>query len=114
VRFAFGEPVTRLRAGTITDPYSAADAQDWDAPTSLIYERCAVWPSGSAEPLSADRQSISSDVEVAFPPGADVTARDRLVIRGDTYLVAGAPYDWRSPFTDWRPGLVARANRVEG
>lgn len=110
----YGESVTRLRAGTSVDPYSGEGVEDWVNPASFTFDRCAVWPGGSTEPLSPDRQSVVSDIEVAFPPGADVTARDRLIVRGGTYQVDGEPFDWRSPLSGWTPGLVARANRVVG
>lgn len=106
------ETVTRLRAATAVDPYSGDPAEDWTIPTSVTFTRCLVWAGGSVEPRSADRQAVEVDIRVALPAGADVTARDRLIVRGKTYQVVGEPFDWR--MGGYQPGTVAGANRVEG
>lgn len=112
--FPHGETVTRLRATNVIDPYSGENVEDWSVPTTKDFPRCAVAPGGSTEPLSADRQSVESDYDVMFPSGSDVTARDRLIIRGAVCQVDGEPFDWKSPLTGWAPGLVARATKVVG
>jgi len=112
--FVYGETVTRLRATLVVDPYSGeATEEDWSSPDEVDYI-AGVGPGGSAEPLSADRRSVESDYDVFLPPGADVTARDRLRIRGRVCQVDGDPFDWLNPFTGWTPGTVARASVQEG
>lgn len=113
--FPYGETVTRLRAGTVTDPYSGEETgQDWDAATSLEIEGCAFNPGLSSEPLQDARNAVLTRPEVYAPAGSDILAGDRLVVRGDTYSVEGRPQDWRSPFTGWEPGLVVALELVEG
>lgn len=113
--FAAGETVTRLRGAPVVDPYSGeANGVDWSDPSSLAIPGCAFNPGQSAEPDQVGRNAIITQPEVYTPPGADVTAGDRLVVRGLTYEVEGDPADWRSPYTGWTPGLVVALKRVEG
>lgn len=113
--FPNGETVTRLRATVVTDPYSTEPtAEDWSNPTELDIVGCGVALSGTTEPLQTARQAVDSDFDVFMPAGTDVTAQDRLLIRGLVCEVAGRPFDWRSPFTGWQPGLVVQAKIREG
>jgi hypothetical protein len=108
--FAHGETVTRLRAKTVTDPYSGeATTEDWTNPDSLDIYDCGVADGGSLEPLETARNAVDSDFDVIVPPGSDVTAQDRLVVRGLVCQVAGRPFDWTNPFTGWQPGMIVRA-----
>lgn len=113
--FAHGETVTRLRATKILDPYSQEESDpDWDFPAELDIPNCGVAGSGSTEPLIDARNAVDSDFDVFMPAGTDVTAEDRLRIRGLVCDVAGRPFDWRSPFTGWAPGVVVQAKIREG
>jgi hypothetical protein len=99
------------RPATNTDGLPVAD---WTTPTELEIPLCGVADGGSLEPLQDARNAVESDFDVVAPYGADVTAADRLVIRGLTCTVQGRPFAWRSPFTGWEPGTVIRAKIVEG
>ena len=113
--FAHGETVTRLRATTVTDPYSGeATGLDWSSPNSLAILGCAFNPGGSTEPVQDSRNAVITKPEVYAPVDADVLAGDRLVVRGDTYEVDGRPSDWRNAFTGWAAGLVIKLDLVEG
>lgn len=113
--FPYGETVTRLRAtGSTTDPYSNEPVTNWAAPESLSLPGCAVADGGSVEPVEDARNAVLSDFDVIAPPGSDVLPTDRLIVRGLTCDVIGRPFDWRSPFTGWRPGMVVRVKVVEG
>lgn len=119
--FAHGETVVRLRATTTTDPYSGeATALDWSSPESLTIAGCGIASGGSfgtpgsVETVETDRNAIVSDFDVILPHGTDVTAADRLVVRGLTCEVQGRPFEWHNPFTGWQPGLLIRAKIVEG
>lgn len=111
-----GETVIRQRAaGVAVDPYSEESAPDWSVPPdSLAIDDCAVADGGSLEPNQDARSAAVSDFIVFAAPGTDVLYTDRLIIRGLTCKVEGRPFDWRSPYTDWRPGVVIRATIVEG
>lgn len=108
------ETVTRLRAGTTTDPYSGEPVEDWSAPTELDVVSLFVEPRPSQEPVQDARNAVTSGFTVGLPAGTDVTARDRLRVRGVVYRVLGEPADWRSPFTGWAPGIVVQVARTEG
>jgi hypothetical protein len=115
IPFRHGETVTRLRATLIEDPYSSEDTEpDWEFPAELDIPGCAFNPGVSSEPLQNARNAVITRPEVYAPPGADVLAGDRLVVRGVTYEVQGNPQDWISPFTGWHPGLVVPLEAVEG
>lgn len=115
---AHGERVSRLRAGSRVDPYSGDPVADWSSPSVFTWSSAGVWPAGSAEPLSADRQSVEADYEVALPAGADVTRVDRLRLDDrpgqPVCEVVGVPFDYRSPLTGWAPGVVVSVKHIGG
>lgn len=113
--FTHGETVTRQRGAAVTDPYSgAATGLDWTTPNELDIEGCGFNPGSSSEPVQNARSAVITKPEVYAPTDADVLPGDRLVVRGDTYEVAGRPQRWVSPFTGWAPGLVIQLDLVEG
>lgn len=113
--FAHGETVTRLRAPLVTDPYSSdATERDWSNAAELNIPNCGVAASGSVEPLEAARQAVDSDFDLYLPTGTDVTAQDRLRVRGLVCEVVGRPFAWQSPLTGWQPGVVAHCKVREG
>lgn len=112
--FAHGETVLRLRGGTSTDPYSGDPTTDWSTSDLLRVEGCGVAAGGSLEPEQDARDAVTSDFDIVMPAGTDVGAADRVVVRGLTCEVVGRPFEWRSPFTGWQPGMVVRAQIREG
>lgn len=113
--FPYGETVTRLRATTVLDPYSGESTDlDWDEPDSLDIPGCGFDPGGSIEPLEQGRGAVVTKPTVYAPADADITAADRLVVRGRTWSVVGDPALWRNPFTGWEPGLVVELEEVAG
>jgi hypothetical protein len=111
--FPYGATVTRLRGVPSTDRYGAT-VLDWTTPGTLDIEGCGVNPGGSQEPVEVGRTSVITRPEVYAPVDADVTAADRLVVRGVTYQVDGSPRAWISPLTGWAPGLVIVLKDREG
>ena len=87
---------------------------DWEFPSELDIPGCGVASTGSTEPLDVARNAVDSDFDVFMPAGSDVTAQDRLRIRGLVCDVAGRPFAWQSPFTGWAPGVVVQAKVREG
>lgn len=121
--FPYGETVTLQTAGTTTDPYTGdpvsawelSDGQMWTtAPASVDVPGVAVADGGSIEPLEDARNSVESDFDLMFPADAEVTAQNRIVVRGLTCEVSGRPFLWRNPFTGWTPGLVVKVKIKEG
>jgi hypothetical protein len=104
------ETVTRLRGVPVLDPYSGdVTGLEWPEPPvdPLPIEGCLVGDGGSIEPLRDARNSVESDFGVLAPSGADVTAADRLVVRGLTCQVVGRPFDWGK-------GMTINAKIAEG
>ena len=109
--YPFGLPpetVTVLTAGTSTDPYSAASAEDWTTPT----ERDVVLvappePRPSQEPVQDARNAVTAGWTLYFPPGDPITRSDRVRVRGEVYPVQGQPADWGA-------GVVVQAFGTEG
>lgn len=113
MRFPYGETVTVLRSGLTDDGYGN-QVRDWASATSTPYEGCAVAQGKRGSEILADRNAVLSDLVVFMPSGADVEATDRLEVRGRAYEVVGEPFDWVSPFTGTRFGVVVYCNRAEG
>lgn len=112
--FPYGETVTRQRATQVSDPYSGETGPSWSNPSEVDIEGCAFDPGGSSEALDLARNVITTQPTVYAPVGADITAADRLVVRGVTYEVDGDVAVWRNPFTGWEPGLVVPLKWSEG
>lgn len=103
------EVVTRLRAGTATDPYSGQPTADWSAPTTLDFTTLApAEPRPSGEPVQDARNAVTSGWTLYLPEAADVTARDRVRVRGVDYQVLGDPAHWLGG------GKVVQVGRTEG
>lgn len=113
VPFAAGETVIRIRAPLVTDRYGN-QVFDWDNATRSEVSGCGVAPRTSDEETETGRQGVIVGITVYVPAGTDISAHDRMEVRGEVYEVAGEVADWRSPFTGWAPGLVVNLRRVEG
>lgn len=48
------------------------------------------------------------------PIGSDLAANDVVTVAGEDWHVEGNPGEWRSPFTNWEPGMVAELARGDG
>ncbi len=113
--FPYGETVVRQRGVSTSNPYSTeATELDWTTPTTLTINGCAFDPGGSSEPTEQGRNAVITQPTVYAPPGSDITAADRLVVRSRTWLVDGDPAEYVNPFTGWEPGLVVKLKAVEG
>lgn len=106
-----GETVTVVRAGSSTDPYSLETVTDWTSPTETDLPGCAFDPGTASEPASNWRLTFSATPTLYAPPGADITKRDRVIVRGLLYEVSGEPADWRSPWTGQQMGLVVALSK---
>lgn len=104
-----GETVTRLRAGTTTDPYSGEPVADWATSTELdITTIVPAEPRPSSEPVQEARNAVTSGFTLYLPSDADVTARDRMRVRGRVYDVLGDPAVWLGA------GVVVQVGATEG
>lgn len=113
--FLHGETVARVRAGTVTDPYSQESRLDWSTATETpLPGLWAVEPRPVGEPTQDARNAVTSGFTLYGPPGVDLTPADRVRVRGDVYEVDGEVAAWRNPFSGWEPGVVVQTKRVEG
>lgn len=103
------ECVTRVRPGAsvVNDRYGKPiPGPDAD----VTIGGCLVAPASSSEPVGVGRLAVITQDTIYMPPGTDVVAGDRLVVRGKTFTVEGDPSDWSGG-----PGGVAVAvKRVDG
>lgn len=115
MNLAHAETVTRQRATPVTDPYSGEQTgESWQDPDELDIP-AAVALGGTTETPGIDRTPVASDFDLyTADPDVDVTARDRLVIRGLVCQVIGRPFTWHHPMSGWRPGAFIQAKIVEG
>jgi head-tail adaptor len=115
MRHPFGETVTRLRGVPVTDPYSGEETTlDWTTPTVLDIPRCAVDDSKTRETNDTNRNAVVTDFVIWPDAQYDITATDRLVIRGLACEIVGRPSTPRNPFTGAEPGMEIFANVWEG
>ena len=104
--------MTVLRAGVVADPYSGDVSPSWDSPVGVTVSNVLVEPRPSGEPVQDARNAVTSGFTLYMPASADVTAADRVEVRGRVYSVLGEPADWR--LGSYRPGLVVQVERTEG
>jgi len=103
-----GETVTVLTAGTVVDPYSSQNAEDWDHPTERVVTTIAPpEPRPSDEPVQDARNAVVSGWTLYLPPGDPITRYNRVRVRGEVYPVQGQPADWGA-------GVVVQAFGTEG
>ena len=116
MRFPMGEPVTVLTADTDENAYADEATPTWSKPpvSSVVVLGVGVEPRPSSEPVANARNAVVVGYTLYLPDAAGVTARSRIIVRGNTYEVLGEPAEWRSPFTAWAPGAVVQVQRVEG
>lgn len=111
--FAAGETVVRVRPGesTSVDGYgNPVPGVDVETPLP----GWAVADGATSEFNQPGRTAVLADLVLYGPPGADVLPADRLRVRGKEYSVNGEPFEWRSPFTGWTPGVVVLLSKVTG
>lgn len=107
-----GESITRQRAGSTTSRYSDTVA-DWSDPDETTITGCSFSPSGTSEDHDG-RDAVIQGPTLYTPPGADIEAADRVVVRGVTYEVEGEPADWRDPYSTRPVGLAVPLRVVTG
>lgn len=113
--FWHGETVIVLRGRPVTDAYSRQETGiSFDDPIPTTFERCAVGQTSTVERVEAGRTAVVTDLVVVLPYDADVTARDRIKIRGQVHEIVGDPFPVKNPFTGWTPGTEVHVGRVVG
>lgn len=112
-----GETVVILRGTPVDDPYTnePGTALSWASPERIEVPGCGV-----EVRLNVDRDGgnysdpVFLGLRIFMPAGTDITARDRVEVRGEVYEVDGIPFEWRNPFTGWTPGVEVLVKRLEG
>jgi hypothetical protein len=90
VSFA-AQTITRLRAPLVGDRYDN-QVRDWPNADRLDITPCVVEPVAAPELNDGTaRDAVARRWFVSGPPGADVTAVDRVEFGGVTYAVDGEP-----------------------
>jgi hypothetical protein len=108
--YAAGETVTVLRRAA-----AGPDADGNDAWTTVEQEvpGCAVWPRGSSE-LVQGQDTVIVGLQVLLPAGTQVSATDRLRVRGAVYEVEGESGAWAAPWGGWPGGVEVALTRATG
>jgi hypothetical protein len=107
-----GETVGVIRPTVETDRYGDVTTVYGDVVTQEI-EHCAFDPGGTSEVLDG-RMAVITRPTLYLPPGADVRASDRVVVRGRTYDVGGEPAVWTNPYSATTKGVVVPLGEVAG
>ena len=107
--------LTRTRAGKRTDPYNPdRTIVDWSNPSALAFEGY-VSSQTSTRRTDAVRAQLITTVQIVVPdPTTDICAGDRITDGTRHWEVTGIPTADASPFTGWRPTLVANVEEVDG
>lgn len=69
-------------------------------------------PAGSVE-VQSYRHDVKADLSVYAPADFVIDPRDRMVVGGKTYEVAGEPDDFNHGPFGWAPGVVVNLTRAE-
>lgn len=108
---AFGETVVLQRAGsTFRDRYGNTRRRYSD----LAVAGCAVRVLGSSETVSNTADQVVTNVEVIMPPDVEVTAADRILVRGLLFHVNGEPTEVIDSMTGGRAGVRVAGLRQTG
>lgn len=104
------ETVTRLRGTAVLDPVSELPIDiDWRAPSEVTLRTLApAQPTSSDEPDETARNRVTTGYRLFLAEVEDVTAADRVRVRGVVHDVVGTP--------ELRPGfaLVVTVKREDG
>lgn len=136
MEFPFGTTVYRLRAGTITDPYSGDEIPgDWSTPGVLAIPAAFVAQTSTSMLNSATREQALESKSLFCEGSFDVQKGDRVftgtfspplpdgattvpsgtVMTGDTYSIDGIPPAAdTNPFTGWTPPREIPLTRAVG
>lgn len=110
---------------TVVRPGSRDRHGDPVDPTEHTIAGVIAAPNQSSENVD-DGDQVTTRWDLYLPAGADIRATDRLRRQSDPspqgasllqrapWIVVGDPAPWRSPFTSWAPGVVARIERHTG
>lgn len=72
-----------------------------------------VAPRTSSKTVGSSEVTVTEDLALYLPPGTVVLPKDVFDVRGKRYLVDGEPFEWRSPFGGWTPGVVVDLRKAE-
>jgi hypothetical protein len=104
-----GEEVVVLTAGVTVDPYSGQATPDWTHSTQRsVYTLAPPEPRPSDEPVEDARNAVVSGWTLYLPIGSNVSAYERVRVRGIDYPVQGTPAVWGTK------GEVVQAFHKEG
>lgn len=81
--------ITRERPARVDDGRGNKE-DDWSNPETADYEGWAIDAGGTAEDL-ANREGTRVDYVIRGPVSADIRARDRIILLGETYRIEGRP-----------------------
>lgn len=106
-----GETITVIRAGAPTGDKDRYGHPVLGADVETDYPRCLVAPAGSSEPVAVGRRQVVTLDTVYRRADVDVTAADRVRVRGVVRDVEGVPAKWTR---GGRTFVVIRLKDVDG
>ena len=108
----FGEPVTRLRHVQDGVDRYGNPVYVWaevELPVGGAFD-----PGGSREPVEVGREPVITQPKLYFTEPVDLTAGDRVRVRGVEFDVLGTPAEWSSPWSGAVRGVVVEVKVVAG
>jgi len=111
-----GETVTQIKRMVTGD--EDALGNDVYAETPVEVRNVGIAPrdangTGGNEDVQG-RDTVTVGLTLLMPPGSQVSAVDRFIVRGELWEVYGQPETIINSFTGWNPGLPVAIGRVTG
>ena len=107
-----GEPITVIRDGAPTGQLDRYNKPILGPDVETVYTGCLFAPAGSSEPVALGRSQVITLDTIYRRADVDVTAADRVLVRGRVREVEGDPERWGQGGRI--RGVVIRLKNVEG
>lgn len=106
--------VSLIEVDATTDAYGDTTYETFET----VLEWAIIAPRSSIERVEPHSPAVITAATVYGPGGTAINSDDLIVISGHspamdgTWQVEGIPGDWKSPFTDWHPGIEVAVKRA--
>lgn len=106
--------VTQRTVTTTVDEYGDATVVTADT----VWAWGIIAPRTSVERVEPHSPAVVTAATIYGPGGTAIDSDDLLIVSGHsptmdgTWQVEGIPGDWKSPYTDWHPGIEVAVKRA--
>jgi len=72
----------------------------------VAVDRCAVWIDATSDVLTVGEDQTVTRFSIAAPAGTEISADQRVRVRGRDLAIDGDPFDWSNFYSGRTPGMV--------